>query len=134
MDAREPNPANRAGVKGSPAGWAAMRSRMACDVLMAASVLDNLTKYLTVHKAHVVNKKPLRPYPLGPRYHGLFRDGRELFFQPSMQGRYDGRRSRLSRFSSFIGRLASDVRFDLVETRDRCERMGRNGRRALFVD
>src|SRR5690606_34294655 len=60
MDAREPNPANRAGVKGSPAGWAAMRSRMACDVLMAASVLDNLPKYLTVHKAHVVNKKPLR--------------------------------------------------------------------------
>lgn len=47
-------------VKGSPAGWAAMRSRMACDVLMAASVLDNLPKYLTVHKAHVVNKKPLR--------------------------------------------------------------------------
>ena len=37
-----------------------MRSRMACDVLMAASVLDNLPKYLTVHKAHVVNKKPLR--------------------------------------------------------------------------
>jgi hypothetical protein len=47
MDAREPNPANWAGVKGFPAGSAAIRSRMAWDVFMVVYLLDKLTKYLT---------------------------------------------------------------------------------------
>jgi hypothetical protein len=50
MDAREPNPANWAGVKGFPAGRAAMRSRMAWDVFMVVVLLDKLAKYLTNRK------------------------------------------------------------------------------------